>query len=113
MPRKVTRYRSKTTGQYISKAQWLRNRSSSIRQRERYVKGVRRKSLLQRLLASTKKPVIVRLMYKNKKIRKAVHLEVTYVNNEITQVKINRTSYTRLKDIEAFSSLIAASTEER
>jgi hypothetical protein len=115
LPKKVTRYRDKKTGRYISKLEYLRNRPRSLRKRERWVKGTRKtkQSMLEKLLDQAgKKPVIVRKVYKSKKHRKSDHLEIIYVGHVIKQVKVNHRVYTRPKDIEALLPLINAADFE-
>jgi hypothetical protein len=106
--KKVTRYRNKSTGRYISKAQWMRNRASSRRAKERFVKGERKaQTPLQKLLGlAGNKPVIIRKVYKSKKHRKETHIEITMLKGTIKKIKVDYREYTRRNDIEALRSLI-------
>jgi hypothetical protein len=113
MPRKVTRYRDKATGQYISKAKYRANRARSLRQRERYVKGERRKlSELQKLLKSVAptQTVIIRKVYKSKKQRKETHIEIEMKGGVIKKVRIGHREYTRQNDIKALRALLDAAS---
>jgi hypothetical protein len=115
MARKVTRYRSKVTGKYISRAQWLRDRRTSVRARERYVKGERKpqgKSKLQQLLKRAgDKPVIVRKKYKNRKMRKPTYIEIVYVRGAIQSIKVGRNEYKDKRDFKNLKALVDAATE--
>jgi len=118
--KKLTHYRDRKTGLYVTKAKWARAKARGskryVRSKEKYVKPTKRRGTLPKPVPPIPPGgagrVVERLKYQGQD-RKRFDLEIVSDGGKVKSVRVNGRKYTGRADFRKLADLIEVAREER